>query len=245
MLAMRRLIRIALLCTTVLTPISAEAAPVAAAIAAGTILGSSALFTAVVSIGISLALTGLQLLLTDVPGVPQLRREIAQPNSRPPYRFAYGHCRIPGSPAPFRSKGAWLYGCLILNSRPSAGTNLTVYFDKREVTITGGDIFDFSGAGAACTVEGSTSQGANAPRLWMGLGDQTSPPDDILSEAGDIFEATDGWQGRTVLWMAIHAGNNADRASRWPSVPPYVEVEADWSLVYDMREAGHGPGGCQ
>ena len=93
----------------------------------------------------------------------------------------------------------------------------------------------------------STSASATAApflghvRAWVGLGDQTSPPDDILSEAGDIFEATDGWRGRTVLWLALECGTNRTRAERWPRTPPEVEVEMDWSLVWDPRDAGQDP----
>lgn len=229
-----------MLATTALTPGAAIGDPVTGAIAAGTILGSTTAFTIAVSVGISLALTGLQLLLTDVPGVPQLRREMAAPNSRPPYRYAYGRCRITGSPAPWRVKGKWLYGCLILNSRPSAG-NVVIYFDKREVTITSGDILDFEGGGAVGEVAGAGSQGVDAPRMWLGLGDQTSPPDDILAEAPEFFEATDGWQGRTVLWLALHCGNNKSRSKRWPSTPPLVEVLGDWSLVWDPSDEEQDP----
>lgn len=237
---MFKLIRALALCTTALVPVQADAAPLAAALAAGTILGSTIAFSVVLSLSVSLALTGLQLLLTDTPSVPQLRREIAAPSSRPAYRFAYGRCRIAGSPAPWRVQGAWLYGCLILNSRPSAG-NVVVYFDKREVTIESGDIYDFEAGGAICTVEGSSDQGAEAPRMWLGLGDQTSPPDWILDEAPDIFEATDGWQGRTVLWLALHCGNNKIRSQRWPATPPLVEVLGDWSRIWDPSDPAQDP----
>ncbi len=164
---------------------------------------------------------------------PDAVRELAQSTTLPPYRFVYGHTRVYGSPAPWRVKGTILYGCLILNSRPSQG-NFTIYFDKRPIALSG-DLYDLSGLGAVAT---------EAPFLgwvtcWIGTGDQTGPPAPILGEVPELFQATDGWQGRTVLWVRLDIGPTTSRNERWPRTPPEIEVEGDWSLVFDPREAGH------
>lgn len=170
-------------------------------------------------------------------------RELSQPSSRPPYRYAYGRFRVYGTPAPFRSKGNILYGCLILNSRPSEGGSIKIYIDKRELESTAGDIFDFAGPGLKGQLPSPAEDFSEAtkPRFWLGLGDQTSPPDDILSEASEYFQSSDGWQGRTVLWVALNAGETEARINRWPRVPPDIEVEMDWSKVWDPRDVAQDP----
>lgn len=197
------------------------------------------------SILLSIAAQALQ----GRPSRPQLIRELQMPSSIPPHRFVYGRARVPGTWAPgWVVDGDIFYGCLILNSRPSEG-NATIFLDKREVELTG-DLYDLASDGATAT---------NAPfaghcRFWMGLGDQTGPPDkliqggDFLSDMGDPtgedetkFWPTDAWQGRTVLWVRLWAGDNKTRQSRWPRTPPQVEVLADWSRVWDPRDAAQDP----
>ncbi|WP_164736538.1 phage tail protein [Pararhodobacter zhoushanensis] len=79
--------------------------------------------------------------------------------------------------------------------------------------------------------------------VWFGRGDQTHPPSKILEEVGDLrglnptkFWATDRWTGRTVLWVRFAAGDDEERLDRWPSSPPMVEVQADWTTVWDPRD---------
>jgi hypothetical protein len=197
----------------------------------------------IANLAMSFALSAVSALLqqgAQGPGIDP-SRELPVPNSLPPYRFAYGAsgtARIPGSWAPgwVVSNGV-LYGCLILNSRPSAGGDVRVYIDKRPITLTG-DIFDFD-EGAEAT---------NAPfaghfKCWFGRGDQSGPPEQIMSEYGDPagedagkFWPTDRWTGRTVLWVRCVAGAAQSRQERWPTSPPLIEVEADWSLIHDIRD---------
>lgn len=210
---------------------------------------STLLATLFTSVGIGAGLSGiLGKLLTSVlmsalsralapraPAGPELLRELQAPSSLPPYRHVYGKCWASGTPVPVRVKGRIIYGCWLLNSRPSAGP-FTVLLDKRALTLTG-DPYDFAGAGATA----SNTPFAGLTRIWIGRGDQMGPPDDIVAEAPLLFNATDGWQGRTVLWMALDAGANASRATTWPSAPPEVMVDGYWSKVWDMRDAGQDP----
>jgi hypothetical protein len=214
------------------TPASAGPAIGAAASAAwawltGTIVGK---------IVLGVALSAIAQFFMGKPASPESVRELQRPNSRPPKRFVYGHTRTYGSWAPVGPvKGRILYGCMILNSRPSAG-NFSLYLDKREVEFTG-DPYDFAGAGASAT----NDPFAGRVTFWIGRGEQTSPPATILSQAGDTFTADDGWRGLTVIWLRLDAGPSDDRAERWPRVPPEVQVEGDWSLVWDLRDNSQDP----
>ena len=174
-------------------------------------------------------------LLRGKPKTPELIRDLQVPETLPPYRFVYGHTRIHGSYAPVLVKGRILYACLILNSRPSEG-NFTIFMDKRKMALTG-DPFDFSGAGATASEAPFTGH----VKAWIGLGDQTTPPEAITDEVPELFETTDGWQGRTVLWLRLDAGDTRSRSERWPRTPPEVEVAGDWSLVWDPRHEAQDP----
>lgn len=192
--------------------------------------GGGALATVAAQLLVSVAFSALSRELAPKPKGQDLLRELQQPNALPVYRFVYGETRAAGTPAPVAVKGSVLYGCYILNSRPSVGP-FTVLFDKREVEISG-DPYNFAGAGAVATNEPF----AGYVNYWIGRGDQVGPPAQILSEAGDIFDATDGWQGRTVLWVRLDAGASASRADRWPAAPPEVLVDGKWSRVWDPRD---------
>jgi len=261
---------------------------------------------------VSVALSALSTALMRQKGADQ-SRELSIPNSQPPHRFAYGkRVRLQGSPAPgWVVQDGVLYQCIILNSRPSAGTDLKIFIDKREITLSG-DVSDFGqvqqgrvtiaqgnttvvvshglsgtpgaserGAsydgGAVSVTEvgastmrltlsapapaggasvywsawlpgGAGAEASSAPfsghfRCWLGLGDQGHPPAQILSEIGDgaaidqrKFWASDKWTNSTVLWVRCVAGNANSRQERWPSAPPEIEVEMDWSLVWDPRD---------
>lgn len=192
--------------------------------------GGGALATVAAQLLVSVAFSALSRALAPKPKGQDLLRELQQPNALPVYRFVYGETRAAGTPAPVAVKGSVLYGCYILNSRPSVGP-FTVLFDKREVEISG-DPYNFAGAGAVAT----NDPFAGYVNYWIGRGDQVGPPAQILSEAGDIFDATDGWQGRTVLWVRLDAGASASRADRWPAAPPEVLVDGKWSRVWDPRD---------
>lgn len=215
---------------------------------AGVAFGSSAIGSALFSLGASAILQGLSNMFREEPEQPDIKRELGRPQSRPPYRTAYGHTRVAGTPAPELVEGRAYYACLILSSRPSAGTNVTIYVDKRPCTIEAGDLFDFTGPGADLKPEGFKGWSGGYLYAWMGLGDQTGPPDDLMAEFGDATATdpdklwpTDGWQGRTVLWVRAEAGGKDKRLKRWPNVPPQFEVEADWTAVWDPRDPAQDP----
>jgi len=243
----RRLLLASAAALALLAPAASAAPLIVPAIA--TAVGAGAFGTFVIGLGVSLALTGISMLLAPKPGrmagpqanglsAPDVKRSLAQQSSRPPYRFAYGRDQIAGSPAPWRVKKRRLYGCLIFNSRPSEIASFTVKFDKRTVTLTG-DPYDFAGPGASGSFNGLG--GAPAPLIWIGRGDQTRPPVAITDDVPEFFETTDKWRGLTVMWLVLHAGGNDERPERWPRVPPLVEVNARWSKVWDPRESGQDP----
>jgi len=179
-------------------------------------------------------------------------RELSEPQSLPSYRFALGHCWAPGTPAPVRVKGGILYGCWILNSSPSVGP-FKVFLDKREVEYTGNP-FNFAGDGAMASNEpfcgregGFPIPGLPGPftrsyvEFWIGDGSQTSAPAKLVAQVPEFFKATDAWKGVTVLWMRLDAGPNRSFSDRWPSAPPEVIVEADWTAVWDPRDPAQDP----
>jgi hypothetical protein len=206
-------------------------------------LGAFAQFA--VRLGASLLLSALAQLLAPRPRTPEQKRDLQLPRSRPPKRFVYGRNRVYGSPAPWRVKGNILYGCLILNSRPSAGGDIAFYMDKREILNTTGDPFNFSGNGlifdeiADFPTFGAGNLGN--PRVWLGMGDQTTPPQVFVNEVPEFFDVTDGWRGCTVMWVRLDAGGNNQRSDRWRAAPPEFEVEMDWSFVWDPRDIAQNP----
>ena len=246
MLERRSLLALALLCTTALTPTEALADPVTAALLANgvgltTALTATATGTFLLNLATAVILSLVSAALAPKPKQPNLKREIAQPQSRQPYRFVYGRNRIFGSPLPLRVKDDILYGCLLLNSRPSEG-NFALYVDKRPATMFG-DPYDFTGTGGELVIEDfeDFDDPINRPRVWFSRGDKTTPPDTLVSEAPEFFTSADGWQGRTVMWFRFRAGSTSLRQSRWPAVPPQIEVEGDWSKVWDPRDIAQDP----
>ena len=215
--------------------------PVALAAGGGTFLGITfgKIGFALVKLGLSLLLNAAAAALAPKPRLPDLKRDLARETELPAYRFVYGRDRAVGTPAPARVRGGYMYACYIINSRPSALTNLTLSFDDRVVTFTGADPFDFAGAGADVVADGLTG----FAKVWFGRGDQTGPPADILTAAPwasgadeDLFLATDRWEGRTVMWARLDVGPSNGRAERWPAVPPAVHVIADAIRIWDPRD---------
>lgn len=174
----------------------------------------------------------------------QTARKLALPSSLPSVRYVYGATRATGTPANFPVREDKAVGFWLLNSRISDLPTATIYLDGREITYTG-DPFDFSGAGAASDADPFQS---GRFRFWIGRGDQTAPPDDILADfpqgSGrdtELFDAADAMQGCTILWAVMTAGPSSSINERWVAMPPTLEVEGNWSRVYDPREAGHDP----
>ena len=280
---------------------------------------SQGLASGLVNLGTSLVLSAASAALNRPTG-SDLSRDLAAPRSLPPYRHAYGRgVRIQGSWAPGwvvsgTGTAAVLYGCIILNSRPSNGGNFALFLDRRAVGLSG-DLTDFGtlASGTATVLEAATTVvvshglGAAPPaalvkawgadgapltvssigastftvtvpsaapsggtpvtwraglatnggvaqnlpfaghvNVWLGTGAQSHPPLKILQEVGDLqgvnpekFWPSDRWTGRTVLWVRFLKGSSP--AERWPSSPPLVEVQADWSRVWDPRDEAQDP----
>lgn len=150
---------------------------VAAAILGKAAAGSLAFaaVSTVVNLGLSVLVSFvLSKLASKKQRQQDVKRELAEPNSLPPYRFPYGLTRLAGSPAPIivnPKDGTGLCGCLIFSSRPSKG-EFSLILDDRECEFTG-DPYDFNGDGATVTAPEELN---GTFHFWIGLGDQTSPP---------------------------------------------------------------------
>lgn len=231
-----------------LVPDCAAAAPVGAWVATA-LMGAGAVGAigfAVVSGVVTMAISvGIGLIAQKLRGKPKaeaIRQELTRPTSLPAYRFVYGKTWAPGTPVAWTVRGRSLYICYLLNSRPSAGP-FTVLFDKREVEKAGNE-FDFSAAGGAIGTNepfkagiGSVLPPSVSQRVtyWIGRGDQTTCPAAIVSETDGYFSTSDAWRGRTVLWARLDCGPDDERQERWPSNPPELNVDGNWSIVYDPR----------
>ncbi|MEL7299380.1 MAG: phage tail protein [Pseudomonadota bacterium] len=172
------------------------------------------------------------------PQQQQLKRDLAFPTSRPPKRVVYGRDRVLGTPVPWPVVGEFMYCAWIVSSRPSEGP-FTIYLDNREVELGGADPYDFQGNGAL----GTNSPFANHVRVWIQRGDQTQPPQTFLDEAGFTpggdekrWRATDAAQGCTIVYARLRAGGNERRQERWPSVIPRLEIEGNFTRVWDPRD---------
>lgn len=204
---------------------------------------SGAFADVLIKLGGSILLNAASRALAGKPKQQQINRELSLPTTTPAYRFVYGTARAMGTPAGVPIRGEYIYGCWILNSRPSAGP-FSVILDKREAFSTG-DPYDFTMDGGAIA---SVAPFLDHVKYWIGRGDQTSPPAQFLAEAPwaagsdeELWLSTDAWQGRTVIWMRLRAGKNGQRLERWPAAPPMVEVDGNWSLVWDMRDEAQDP----
>jgi len=231
-----------------LGPLIAQAASFA--ISVGTAVGLSAA-TSIAIVNFALQ-TAASMLLSSVSnalfgpkaGATQaqdIALELSQPTTAPKCRFVYADCRAVGTPAGTPVKGVYIWGAWILNSRPSDLSTFKLYLDKREVVLTG-DAFNLAGAGATAT----TAPFLNHVTVWASRGDHTAPPDAFTTDAAyvdgvrdDLWQTSDAWKGRTMIWLKLNAGTSGERRERWPSAPPLVEVEGRWSKVFDPREAGH------
>ncbi len=202
---------------------------------------AGAIGNAFVQFGVSFLInSAISAIFGKKPMAQDVSRELAQPTTAPAYRFVYGETRATGTPVGTPVKGTKIYGAWLLNSRPSDLSTFTLFFDKREVVLTG-DAFDLDGAGATAT-EGPFSGHVN---VWVSRGDHTAPPAVFTSEAAyvegtadHLWKETDASKGRTMIWLKLDAGDSGSRQERWPATPPLVEVEGKWSLVCDPRDAG-------
>lgn len=228
------------------------AIPLVAAVAGSALASSTVVIAAIGTIGASLlgaAVTAVGAIagqaLAGSPSKPkraeqQVQARIGGVSSAPPYRYVYGRTRIGGFRVFNHVDGAVLYLGYLLNSRPSAGIE-AIEFDTRELTWTSdgsNDIFDMA-KGAAVTSDPFDG----LARIWIGMGDQASPPALFLGEIADsdILASTDAWAGVTVMWLRLSFGAPAAASERWVNAPPEIRVTGTWSLLYDPREVAHDP----
>lgn len=213
-------------------PISTIVALMANGVSFGAALTATfgAVGAALVQLGGSFILSAAATALMGRPSAQSQRQELQRPTALPAYRFAYGRCWAPGTPVGWAVKGKVLYICYLLNSRPSALTSYTVYFDERAVVLDGNP-FDFSGPGGSAVEDPFDDH----VQIWIGRGDQVTCPAQLAAES-EYFASTDAWRGRTVLWARLDCGKKSQRSERWPATPPALTVDGDWSLVFDPRD---------
>lgn len=231
-----------LVTTTVAGWLSAAGIGTGTAIAATATSAAVSWATVVAQIGTSVLFSAISRQLAKRGGAAgESQIELDQPASVIVKRHPYGRARIEGTPAACIVRNGVAYAVWILSSRPSQAIE-SVDFDNRTLTLTG-DIYDFS---AGATATDSTFGGYVT--LWAGLGDQTSIPDQIMSEVGDPlagddekFWDSDVWRGRTVLWARMVKGKAASAGQRWQRMPPVLRVTGQWTKVWDPRDAGQDP----
>ena len=178
------------------------------------------------------------------PKAQDVARELSLPTTAPVYRYVYGETRATGTPVGTPIRGPMIWGCWLLNSRPSDLSVPKLFLDKREI-LWSGDPFDFtSGGGAVATA----APFVGYLRFWISRGDKTSPPAAVLAAAPwaagadeELWKPTDRWSGRTVIWINFDAGDAGQRQERWPNSPPLVEVEGRWSRVWNPRILAQDP----
>ena len=245
---MRKLLLITTALLGFALPDPAGAAPIGAWVASaifGAAAAGSFAYGVVAGIVSMAASAGLSMVVAKLrqqkPRQEAVRGELARPTSLPAYRYVYGKTWAPGTPVGWKVRGKLLYICYLLNSRPSAGP-FTVYLDKRAVQKSGNE-HDFTAGGGAWGTndvffsdEVEIAGRETYVRYWIGTGSQTAPPADIVSGSGGHFSANDAWRGRTVLWAIMHCGGDEARQQRWPATPPELNVDGNWSLVYDPRD---------
>lgn len=201
---------------------------------------ASAIGGAVANIAGGLLLSTLGRILAPTPDAPSIKAQIEVPTSLPSKRFVFGlGQKADGTPAPawVTNKGR-LFACYIMNSAASS-TISQVVIDGRYGTLDG-DPYDFTGPGAKPEI----AKIENFTNIWIGRGDQTGPPDDIMDEKGDATSAdatkfwpTDAGRGLTVIWARYRKGGDDDFLERWSAVPPQMSAIGDWTKVWDPREA--------
>ncbi len=248
---MRKILIAALLATTaIVLPEAAHAGPVGGLIgaiggaisAATSAITAGGIFGAALRIGAGVLLN--RLLTPGQQSVTQdvVKQELTQETSQPAYRFVYGHTRATATPVPWYSLGDYLYGMLLVNSRPSEIGTWSLYVDARTCEVEDDqDEYDFSGPGIGLTPEGGTPvDGEPIIRMWIGDGTHTAPPTAFSSI--DYFETTDIWEGRTVLFLKCLKGENMTaNYRRWPNNEPVIELEADFSKIWDPRDELQDP----
>jgi hypothetical protein len=112
----------------------------------------------------------------------------------------------------------------------------------------GGAVVRWSAALPGGGAEATNSPFAGHATFWLGRGDQGHPPATILCEFGDFaqidttqFWASDKMTGLTVLWCRLVRGKAKSERERWPANPPLIEVEADFTPVWDPRDEDQDP----
>ena len=173
----------------------------------------------------------------DIPSAPDIRRDLSLPQAAPVKRFVYGNTRAAGTPVFWHATGKTLWMCYLFNSRPSEGP-FDIYLDKRALDLDG-DMTDFEGgladSGAYRSVDGARWN------FWLGQGDQTSPPDYVLSQLPGVVQAADAYEDCTVLWARFETSNRERFLENFPNSPPQVELVGKWSRVWDPREGAQDP----
>jgi len=165
------------------------------------------------------------------------KQRLQFPTSRPAIRHIHGETAVGCTPLPWPKYGNREFCAWLVQSRPSVG-EMRFLFDNREIEFDDTDPYDFSGPGARSLTPPLTG----AIRLWIGRGDQTSPPQEFLDNAGpdkaDKYPwlPTDAGQGCTIIFAYIWRGNSQQRAERWPNPIPQLTVQGKITPLWDPRD---------
>ncbi|MGZ9812647.1 hypothetical protein ACXN5S_19455 [Pseudoroseicyclus sp. H15] len=218
----------------------------------GAALGAGLVGQALIDVAVGFAFSAVANKLMGAGQEPSVngderRRQLSFPDNLPPYRHVHGNTRATATVMPHPVVGEYGYGVYLLNSRRSVqvGDKIEIWLDERGfVLASGDDPFDFGGPGA------SPAAGplAGHVKIWIGLGDQTGPPAEFLSEAAwDAddeplgYRSSDKFTGLTVVFVKYWAGTDGEDVDLWPNVPPALETRQLTSAIYDWRKPGHDP----
>jgi hypothetical protein len=201
---------------------------------------------AALQIGASLLFNSAIASLTNQSQQVDTVLNLAFPTSRPAKRHILGNVRANCTPMPSAVIGGKYYAVYLVQSRITSG-DMQVYIDNQLLEWTG-DPYDFSGDGGQVTSEpfGNVSDpDATHVNVFIGRGDQTSPPQMFLDEAGyDVseddadlrFKSTDAFQGNTMLFIRMRAGASETRRKRWKGGVPKVSVSGELTTIFDPRD---------
>ncbi|MEM7505541.1 MAG: phage tail protein [Pseudomonadota bacterium] len=205
-------------------------------------ISAASIAAAVVSAALSL-LTSL-VFRPEEPRPPFRRNKLNEIEGAPVYTKCYGTLYRGGYVTERRVKGDILFMQLMVQSDRSIGP-FSFFINDRAIPVEG-DPFDFDGPGAQSfdpelpDVFPDAELYDGLVTFWMGLGDQSTVPAQLLDEEPKLAEAPI-WPGFTVVWGRFKFGDQGRSRDRYPDGVPLVNVEGQFSPVWDPRDPAQDP----